>query len=87
MRAGGDAKPSAGAVSHRQQAMRIAINTGVLASSVRQHEARGLVFRISVSKSRLDRNLAGHRQHLAGNLRAGVTVASTFQRVRWQCVD
>jgi hypothetical protein len=69
-RAGGDAKPSAGAVSHRQQVMRIAINTGVLAPSVRQHEARGLVFRISVSKSRLDRNLAGHRQHLAGNLRA-----------------
>jgi hypothetical protein len=35
-RTGGDAKPSAGAMSHRQQAMRIAINTGVLASSVRE---------------------------------------------------
>jgi hypothetical protein len=31
MRAGGDATPSDGAVSHRQQVMRIAINTGVLA--------------------------------------------------------
>jgi hypothetical protein len=74
-------------VSHRQQAMRIAINTGVLASSVRKAGARGLVFRISVSKCRLDRDLGGHRRHLAGNLRAGITVTSTFQRGLWQCVD
>jgi hypothetical protein len=68
--------------------MRIAINTGVLASSVREAWARGLVFRISVSKCRLDRGFGGHRQHLAGDLRAGkVMVASTFQRGRWQCVD
>jgi hypothetical protein len=35
----------------------------------------------------LTATLAGHCQHLAGNLRAGVSVASTFQRGRWQRVD
>jgi hypothetical protein len=31
--------------------------------------------------------LAGHCRHLAGNLRVGIMVASTFQRGLWQCVD
>jgi hypothetical protein len=31
--------------------------------------------------------LTCHRRHLAGNLRARLTAASTFQRGRWQCVD
>jgi hypothetical protein len=35
----------------------------------------------------LTATLAGHCRHLAGNLRAGIMVASTFQRGLWQCVD
>jgi hypothetical protein len=61
--------PSAEAVSHRQQAMRIAINTEFLALIRPQLIAGGLVFR-SVSKSRLHAVPAGHCRHLAGNLRA-----------------
>src|SRR5882724_7311295 len=70
MRDGRNAKPSAGAVSHRQQAKRIAINTGVLASIRPQASARGLVFRIVFQSAGLTAALGSHRQHLAGNLRA-----------------
>lgn len=53
-RGGGDAQVRAGAVSHRQQAMRIAINIGSsrLGPSASKLLAEPL-FRISVSKSRL----------------------------------
>jgi hypothetical protein len=45
-------------------------------------------YSVSVFQSAgLTETLTGHRQHLAGNLRAKVTMASTFQRGRWQCVD
>ena len=59
-RAGGDAMPSAGAVSHRQQVMRIAINTGVLAL-IRPPSA-GLAdwYSVSVFQS------AGLTEHLGG---------------------
>ena len=70
-------------MSHRQQAMRIAINTGCSRFDPSARVAGGLVFRISVSKSRLHAVSAGHRRHLAGNLRAKPAVASTFQRNRW----
>ena len=75
-------------MSHRQQAMRIAINTGVLASSVRKALGSADWYSVSVFQSAgLTATLAGHCRHLAGNLRAGIMVASTFQRGLWQCVD
>lgn len=76
-RAGGQAKPRAEAVSHRQQTRRIAINTKILAL-IRPPAIGGPVFRISVSKCRLTAAWTGHRRHLTGNLREKGTVASTF---------
>jgi hypothetical protein len=88
MQAIGNPMPSAAAVSHRQQAMRIAINTGCLALIRPQPSAGGLVFRISVSKCRLHAAWAGHRRHLdRQSAREGKAVASTFQRGLWRCVD
>jgi len=69
-RAVGSATPAAVAVNHLQQAMRIAINTGCLALSVRSSSAGGLVFRISVSKSRLHAIRGGLLPTSAGNWRA-----------------
>jgi hypothetical protein len=79
--------PSAEAVSHRQQAMRIAINTGVSLWSVRSAIAGGLysvsVFqRAGFTLSR--RAIAGIWLAICARKKA---VASTFQRGRWQCVD
>jgi hypothetical protein len=67
--------------------MRIANNTGVLAL-IRPQAGLADWYSVSVLQSAgLTETSAGHRQHLAGNLRAKVTMASTFQRGRWQCVD
>jgi len=74
--------PSAVAVSHRQQAMRIAINTGCLALIRPQRIAGGLVFRISVSKSRFHAIPAGPCLHLLATGARETAVASTFQRDR-----
>jgi hypothetical protein len=86
--AGGDAMPRAGAVSHRQQIIRIANNIEEFSPwSVHERHARGLVFRVCVSKSRL----AAARLAIASIWLAicahMASVASTWPASRWQCVD
>jgi hypothetical protein len=69
-RATGNAQASNGAVSHRQQARRIAINTGVLAL-IRPRAVLADLYSVSVFQSAgLTASLARHRRHLAGNLHA-----------------
>jgi hypothetical protein len=85
--AGGDAMPRAGAVSHRQQIIRIANIEEFSPWSVPERHARGLVFRISVSKSRL----AAARLAIASIWLAicahTASVASTWPTGPWQGVD
>ncbi|MEP6824538.1 MAG: hypothetical protein ABI919_06950, partial [Ramlibacter sp.] len=79
--------PSAEAVSHRQQVRRIAINTGFSLWSACKRLA-GRLNSVSVFQSvGISAAQAGLCRHLACKLRAGTTMASTFQRGRWQCVD
>jgi hypothetical protein len=84
---GDDAKARTGAVSHRQQAMRIANNMRVLALVRPQAVRSRAVFRISIPKCRLDRGPDRHWQHLAGNLRARTSDGIDLPTSRVACVD
>jgi hypothetical protein len=75
-------------VSHRQQAMRIAINTGCLALIRPQLFRSRTGIPYQCFKEPASRNPGGPLPTSGWqSAREETAVASTFQRGRWQCVD
>ena len=79
--------PSAGAFSHRQKVRRSAINTGFSLDPPPASGAGGCIpyqcFKVSAAPAP-GRATAGIQPAICAH---PLTVASTFQRGRWQCVD